>query len=104
MSCISQVNCGQHDVKMVQKMPDMQELIQDGLMQLPWAKKQTGTKLLLGDNLNFHLNETVIANCETHNTRFAFLPANTTHSMQPLDVCFFRPLKQAWRKILDSFK
>ena len=46
---------------------------------LPWAKKQTGTKLLLGDNLSSHLNEIVIANWETHNIRFAFLPANTTH-------------------------
>ena len=67
---------------------------------LPWAKKQTGTKLLLGDNLSSHLNETAIANCETHNIRFAFLPANMTHLTQPLDVCFFRPLKQPWRKIL----
>ena len=27
-----------------------------------------------------------------------------THFLQPLDVAFFRPLKQRWRKVLDDYK
>ncbi|KAJ8909599.1 hypothetical protein NQ315_003709 [Exocentrus adspersus] len=33
-----------------------------------------------------------------------FLPPNSTHMTQPLDVAFFRPLKGAWRKILEKWK
>ncbi|KAJ4426754.1 hypothetical protein ANN_26553, partial [Periplaneta americana] len=33
-----------------------------------------------------------------------FLPANSTHLTQPLDVVFFRALKMAWRKILSAWK
>lgn len=33
-----------------------------------------------------------------------FLPANSTHLTQPLDVAFYRPLKGAWREILLKWK
>lgn len=33
-----------------------------------------------------------------------FLPANSTHLTQPLDVAFFRSLKCHWRKILETWK
>ncbi|KAI0222438.1 hypothetical protein LSAT2_026325, partial [Lamellibrachia satsuma] len=32
------------------------------------------------------------------------LPPNATHLCQPLDVCFFRPMKNKWRSILGSYK
>lgn len=36
--------------------------------------------------------------------RFIFLPANSTHLTQPLDVSVFRPLKVSWRKKLLDWK
>ena len=36
--------------------------------------------------------------------KFIALPPNSTHLTQPLDVDFFRPMKGAWRKILDDYK
>jgi len=71
---------------------------------LPVAQKQSGPKLLIGDNLSSHLNEDIIQLCHANDIRFCFLPANSTHLTQPLDVAFFRPLKMAWRKILAEWK
>ena len=39
-----------------------------------------------------------------HIINIVCLPANSTHFLQPLDVAFFRPLKQRWRKVLDDYK
>ncbi len=36
--------------------------------------------------------------------RFCFLPENSTHLMQPLDVSVFAPMKRWWRKILTAWK
>jgi len=36
--------------------------------------------------------------------KFVFLPANSTHLIQPLNVAFFRPLKQVWKTILKEWK
>lgn len=56
-------------------------------------------KVLIGDNLASHLSPFVLSQCEQFNIRFVFLPENSTHMMQPLDKCVFRPLKQKWRKM-----
>ena len=71
---------------------------------LPYLKKLDGPKVLIGDNLSSHLTLEVIEQCEAHNIRFVFFPANSTHLCQPLDVCFFRPMKMAWRPILEKWK
>jgi len=71
---------------------------------LPAAKKQAGTKVIIGDNLSSHLDKEIISICEKENIRFVFLPPNTTHLTQPLDVAFFRPLKINWRRILAEWK
>lgn len=71
---------------------------------LPAAKKQNGPKVLIGDNLSSHLSEEIVTQCEANNIRFVFLPPNSTHLTQPLDVAFFRPLKIAWRKVLSDWK
>lgn len=42
--------------------------------------------------------------CHENNIQFVFLPTNSTHLTQPLDVAFFRPLKIHWRKILEDWK
>jgi len=33
-----------------------------------------------------------------------FLPENSTHLMQPLDVAVFGPMKRRWRHLLDQWK
>lgn len=79
---------------------------QDWFMKvvLPWAKKLEGPKVLIGDNLSSHINIEVLRECQRANIRFVFLPSNSTHLTQPLDVSFFRPLKIAWRSILTDYK
>lgn len=71
---------------------------------LPYFKKLTGPKMLLGDNLNSHLTLGVIKKCEENNIRFTLLPPNATHLLQPLDVAYFRPMKRAWKKNLEEWK
>jgi len=61
-------------------------------------------KVLIGDNLRAHLSPTVLSTCERHNIRFVFLPENSTHIMQPLDVSVFGPMKKRWRTILNDWK
>ncbi|XP_021699997.1 uncharacterized protein LOC110676441 [Aedes aegypti] len=61
-------------------------------------------KILIGDNLASHLSMRVIQTCQEYNIRFVFLPPNSTHLCQPLDVAFFRPLKIKWRKVLLEYK
>jgi len=71
---------------------------------LPHLKSLTGKKIMLGDNLSSHLSADVVKMCEENNIHFCFLTPNSTHLSQPLDVAFFRPMKVAWRKILEKFK
>ena len=71
---------------------------------LPYCKKLTGPKVLIGDNLSSHFSASVIKACEANNIRFCCLPPNSTHLTQPLDVSFFRPLKMKWRSILTDWK
>ncbi|XP_028037361.1 uncharacterized protein LOC114248348 [Bombyx mandarina] len=71
---------------------------------IPWADKLDGPKLIIGDNLSSHLNIDIVSKCEERNIRFTFLPPNSTHISQPLDVAFFGPLKRKWRDILTQYK
>jgi len=71
---------------------------------MPHARRLPGKKVLIGDNLASHFNPEVIKECEISNVLFVCLPKNSTHITQPLDVCFFRPLKQAWRFCLSQWK
>ena len=61
-------------------------------------------KALIGDNLGSHLSLTVMEQCREHNIRFIFLPANSTHLTQPLDVAVFAPMKGHWRSQLNKYK
>ncbi len=36
--------------------------------------------------------------------RFVFLPENSTHLLQPLDVSVFAPVKKEWRRVLNEWK
>ena len=71
---------------------------------VPWAKKLSGTKVIIGDNLSSHLNIDILRHCQRLGIKFIFLPPNTSHITQPLDVGFFRSLKGAWRAVLTNYK
>lgn len=71
---------------------------------VPWAKKLSGTKVIIGDNLSSHLNIEVLRNCQRLGIKFIFLPPHTSHLTQPLDVGFFRSLKGTWREVLTNYK
>jgi len=61
-------------------------------------------KVLIGDNLASHLSPYVLELCEEWNVRFVFLPENSTHILQPLDVGVFGPMKRAWKTVLSTWK
>lgn len=61
-------------------------------------------KLIIGDNLAAHMSPYVTGMCELHNIRFCFLPENSTHLLQPLDVAVFAPMKRRWREVLSDWK
>lgn len=72
---------------------------------LPYFRRlPDGPKVMIGDNLSSHLSPLVIRQCQLHNIKFILLPPNSTHICQPLDVAFFRPMKIAWRQVLDKWK
>jgi hypothetical protein len=61
-------------------------------------------KVLLGDSLAAHFSPYVLRTCEEWNIRYIFLPENSTHILQPLDVAVFAPMKREWRSILVEWK
>lgn len=71
---------------------------------IPYFRRLEGPKVIIGDNLASHLSIDIINACMQHNIRFVFLPANSTHLCQPLDVAYFAPLKRCWRSILTQWK
>ena len=60
--------------------------------------------MLILDNLSSHLSASIVEKFEENEIAFCFLPANSTHLLQPLDVAFFSPPKKAWRTILENWK
>lgn len=71
---------------------------------IPHLKKLDGKKILIGDNLASHVSMEIIRLCLEHDIHFIYLPANSTHLTQPLDVAFFAPMKGYWRQILEQWK
>ncbi|XP_065664792.1 uncharacterized protein LOC136086420 [Hydra vulgaris] len=61
-------------------------------------------KILIGDNLACHLSIEVIEICEVNNIMMVFLPPNSTHLLQPLDLAVYRPMKSTCRKVLTASK
>lgn len=71
---------------------------------IPYFRSREGKKAIIGDNLASHLSARIIEECANNDIMFIFLPPNSTHVCQPLDVSFFKPLKTAWRKVLTEWK
>lgn len=63
-----------------------------------------GKKILIGDNVSSHISVRVVQLCQENDIKLIFLPPNSTHLLQPLDVAFFGPMKKAWRDILENWK
>lgn len=74
------------------------------MVTIPYLKKQTGKRILIGDNLASHLTAKVIRLRFENDIHLIFLPSNATHLTQPLDVAFFsHPLKVIWHQILQQW-
>lgn len=71
---------------------------------LPYFRRKTGKKVLIGDNLASHITFAVIHCCVNNNISFVLLPKNSTFLCQPLDVGVYGPFKRIWRKILTEWK
>lgn len=71
---------------------------------LPYLKRKPGKKILIGDNLSSHLSIEVIKKCEKYQIEFVLLPPNCTHLLQPLDLTYFRMLKESWRRTLRTWR
>jgi len=80
----------------------------DWLLELavPYFKRldNESSRVLIGDNLACHLSADIIAICETNKIKMVFLPPNSTHLLQPLDVAVYAPMKRKWRKVLTEWK
>ncbi len=61
-------------------------------------------KVLIGDNCASHLSAKVIQSCLDNNISFVFLPKNSTHLSQPLDIAWFKSFKAIWRQKLSKWK
>lgn len=66
-------------------------------------KIKLGSRLSLV-NMSCHLSTECIRLCEKYQIKMIFLPTNSTHLTQPLDVAFFAPMKKKWSKIISQWK
>lgn len=55
------------------------------------------------DNASSHFAEMIARLCDEMNLLCVPLPSGTTWLTQPCDVALFRPLKQAWKAIVDDY-
>lgn len=59
--------------------------------------------LLLMDNHGSHISLQCYDFCRTHHIHVVSLPPHSSHRLQPLDVSFYGPLKNAFNKECDNF-
>lgn len=60
-------------------------------------------RLLFVDGHGSHINMRFLNYCDEHRILIALYPPHSTHTLQPLDVCMFRPLSQAYSSQLTQF-
>lgn len=72
---------------------------------LPWIKRQNIPLpvIVFVDGHSSHLTLSLSEFCSVNNIILVSLYPNATHILQPLDVGFFKPLKQNWRVMRDSW-
>jgi 4-hydroxybenzoate polyprenyltransferase len=59
-------------------------------------------RLLILDGHGSHMTEDFLFECYDNNVFLLFLPAHTSHVLQPLDVAVFGPLKNAYRRFISD--
>ncbi|XP_062564917.1 uncharacterized protein LOC134227440 [Armigeres subalbatus] len=72
----------------------------------PWLlrEKIEFPVVIFVDGHSSHVSAESIAFCKEKNMALICLPPNTTQITQPLDVSFFRPLKQYWNQLLVEWR
>lgn len=72
----------------------------------PWCKANDieFPIILFIDGHSSHLTMPLSDFCVTHNIELIALYPNATHLLQPLDVAFFKPLKEAWKKHVQDWR
>ena len=60
--------------------------------------------LLYVDGHSSHLTLPLMKFCKEHDIELVALYPNATHIIQPLDVSLFHPLKEAYKKILRTWR
>ena len=56
------------------------------------------------DNHSSHLTMPLVKFCREKKIEIIGLYPNSTHIMQPLDIAFFHPFKEIWKKIVTKWK
>jgi hypothetical protein len=70
---------------------------------IPQTKpRDRSARLLILDGHGSHETTDFLWRCLEHNIYVLFLPAHTSHVLQPLDLTIFSPLKRAYRKELHN--
>jgi hypothetical protein len=54
--------------------------------------------------MSAHISIKSLKLAKENNVHFIFLPPNSTHLLQPLDVAYFSSLKSNWRSILTAWR
>jgi hypothetical protein len=66
-------------------------------------KARHSYRLLILDGHGSHVTMDFIEYCDQHKILLAIFPPHSTHTLQPLDVCMFKPLSQAYSDELSAF-
>ena len=60
--------------------------------------------VLFFDGHYSHISIELVELARANKIHLMLLPSNTTHFLQPLDVGVYGPVKQAWKRILNTYK
>jgi hypothetical protein len=66
-------------------------------------KARQSYRLLILDGHGSHISMDFIECCDQNKILLAVFPPHSTHTLQPLDVCMFKPLSQAYSNELSAF-
>jgi 4-hydroxybenzoate polyprenyltransferase len=78
------------------------EWLQRVFIPLTKPKDPTHARLLILDGHDSYTADDFMWYCFQNNVHLVFLPAHTSHVLQPLDLSIFSPLKHAYRKYLNN--